>query len=177
MEPSAEGVRWAVEDWISASSSALVLGSEDGGGDVADVGAADAEADAADAAAEAGTDAALESPVDAADEAVYVLRASAAMERGETTAVSLAASTGAVAEFAAREAEEAAAAAGGGPAAAAVEEPRGADADAPAFVAPPVPVPAASAAVALSTTTMGSNPSDEPAMRVTLETILWVCNQ
>ena len=175
MEPSAEGARWAVEDWISASSSALVLGTKDDGGDVADVGAADAEA------AEAGTDAVLESPVDAADEAVYVLRASAAMERGDTTDVSLAASTGAAAEFAARKAEEAAAAAGGGPAAAAVEEPCGADADAPAFVAPPAPVPAPApappAAVALSTMTMGSNPSDEPAMRVTLETILWVFNQ
>ena len=169
MEPSAEGVRWAVEDRISASSSALVLGSEDDGMAVADVGAVAAEAGAS----------VLESPVDAANEAVYDLRASAAMERGETTAVSLAASTGAAAEFAACEAEEAAAAAGGRPAAAAVDKPRGADADAPAF-APPVPVPAAasaSAAVALSTMTMGSNPSDEPAMRVTLETIFWVFNQ
>lgn len=73
MEPSAEGVRWAVEDRISASSSALVLGSEDDGMAVADVGAVAAEAGAS----------VLESPVDAADEAVYDLRASAAMERGK----------------------------------------------------------------------------------------------
>ena len=65
MKPSAdaEGGRWAVDDWISASSSALVVGSE------ADGMAAAADADvgaAAAGAAEGGTDAVLESPVDAA---------------------------------------------------------------------------------------------------------------
>ena len=72
MKPSAdaEGGRWAVDDWISASSSALVVGSEEDGM----AAAADADGGAAAAvAAEGGTDAVLESPADAVaadDEAV-----------------------------------------------------------------------------------------------------------